>query len=98
MSAFHASLVESGFGEADLEAEQLGDVAARCTYSSEQAGAWQPGESDIHALTVPPGEYPNAKQPGSIEAAILEALEQVPRAPSSPELSVNAPSPRKRAR
>lgn len=64
------------YGELDLD--QASDPAPSLE------GAWQPGDSDIHALTVPPGEYPNQNLPGSIEEAVLTALDQVPAPPDDP--------------
>lgn len=66
------------YGEADLEAEDLGPIDERCSYPPGRARR----ESDIYALTVPPGEYPVQRVPGSIEQALREAAEQVPRAPT----------------
>jgi hypothetical protein len=79
-------LLAGPFDEADLDAERFGTLRSRCAYPPDRAQDWQPLVSDIHALTVPPGEYPSQNLPSSIEAALLEALEQVPRAPSAPEL------------
>ena len=69
------------FGEADLDAERLGRHDASTVYPPQ----WQPGQSDIQALTVPPGEFPSQNLPGSIEEAVLAALDQVPRAASVPQ-------------
>jgi hypothetical protein len=69
------------YGEADLEGERLGEASARCSYPPEPPLAWKAGESDIHELTVPPGEYPSQNLPGSIREAVLDSLDQVPSAP-----------------
>jgi len=69
------------FGEADLDSERLGLSDAATVYPP----PWQPGQSDIQALTVPPGEFPSQNLPGSIEEAVLAALDQVPRAASVPQ-------------
>jgi hypothetical protein len=42
-------------------------------------------DRDIQELTVPPGERPSRNNlPGSIEEAVLAALDQIPRAASAP--------------
>ena len=71
------------FGEVDLEAEGFGDSSERCTLTDDPR-SWQPGESDIRELlTVPLAEGPAPELPGSIAAAILDVLEQVPGRPAS---------------
>ncbi|MGD8862137.1 MAG: hypothetical protein PVI30_19150 [Myxococcales bacterium] len=88
------------FGEADLEAEAFepppGADAGRCSYPP-PPGAFDPERqswedfSDVYELTVPPGHFPDAAHlPSSIEEAIRQVLEQVPRAPSDPELPPRA--------
>ena len=47
-------------------------------------------ESDLDPLTVPPAEYPMQNLPGSVEEAVLQAIEQNTHAPSSPELPAAA--------
>lgn len=68
---------QGDFGEADLEADELGPIDERCSFPPLRTRR----ESDIYALTVPPGEYPDEPVPDTIEQAVREAAEQVPRTP-----------------
>lgn len=74
------------FGEADLESDWP-ERPSRCSYPPEADWRAKDRDSDIYELTVPPGERPSSENlPGSIEQALLDVLDQVPRSPSAPEL------------
>lgn len=73
-------LGEDAFGELDLELEQVGAREPRTVYPPARPHR----QSDIHELTVPPGQLPSQNLPSSIEEAVLAALDQIPRITSVP--------------
>ena len=94
------------YGEADLEGDRFGQEEDHCSYPPEGAplesdiselkaalGAKMAefsDHSDVYTLMVPPDGDPDAHLPGSIEEAIRQVLEQVPRSKSPPELPPEA--------
>jgi len=77
------STLAGPFGEADLEADQLGREASRCTYPPEGKSPAEPErESSIRELLEAPETAAlrdTSPTPSTIEDALLRAAESQPR-------------------
>jgi hypothetical protein len=79
------------FGEADLESEHFGGrEPPRPSYPpdepSDARSACGPASSEVFTLIAARGPSSTHCVPDTIEAALVAAIEQLPRAPTTPEL------------